>query len=205
MSRLPIPGADADNWGDILNDFLSQVHNDNGTLKTDSIDTDHLQPASVTSAVIANNAITTAKLDADVQTIIDSVPGKYVKPSGGIPASDLSAAVQTRLANTRRIQTLADTTTVTFDCDAYDCGVMTSLSDDVTFQNPTGTPTNFQYYTLRLTSDSPHILYWASQFRGSSHAILPDYSTGDGKTDYLAFCWNTTSSTWDLLAVNKGF
>jgi hypothetical protein len=33
MSRLPKPGSDNGSWGDILNDFLSQVHNSDGSLK----------------------------------------------------------------------------------------------------------------------------------------------------------------------------
>ncbi len=34
MARLPIPGSDDGDWGDILNDFLSVEHNDDGTQKT---------------------------------------------------------------------------------------------------------------------------------------------------------------------------
>jgi|GEM_PF-2934737 len=37
MTRLPQPGADANTWGDILNQFLEQSHNDDGTLKTSSV------------------------------------------------------------------------------------------------------------------------------------------------------------------------
>lgn len=33
MSRLPTPGGDQGEWGTILNDYLSQAHNDDGTLK----------------------------------------------------------------------------------------------------------------------------------------------------------------------------
>lgn len=33
MSRLPIPGSDDGTWGDILNDFLNQEHNPDGTQK----------------------------------------------------------------------------------------------------------------------------------------------------------------------------
>jgi hypothetical protein len=31
--RLPQPGEDAGNWGDLLNDFLMQAHNDDGSIK----------------------------------------------------------------------------------------------------------------------------------------------------------------------------
>lgn len=33
MARLPKPGGDDGNWGDILNDYLSQTHDDDGSLK----------------------------------------------------------------------------------------------------------------------------------------------------------------------------
>ncbi len=33
MARLPQPGSDQGTWGDILNDFLAQTHNADGTLK----------------------------------------------------------------------------------------------------------------------------------------------------------------------------
>lgn len=34
MARLPQPGGDRGTWGDILNDFLSQAHNADGTIKS---------------------------------------------------------------------------------------------------------------------------------------------------------------------------
>ena len=34
MARLPTPGGDDGTWGDVLNDFLSQEHNADGTQKT---------------------------------------------------------------------------------------------------------------------------------------------------------------------------
>ncbi len=45
MARLPQPGADAGSWGVILNDFLSQVHESDGTLKTGSITESVLSPS----------------------------------------------------------------------------------------------------------------------------------------------------------------
>jgi len=47
MSRLPQPGSDQGQWGQILNDFLAQVHNTDGTLK----------PSVVDSSVLAPNAV----------------------------------------------------------------------------------------------------------------------------------------------------
>lgn len=45
MARLPQPGSDQGTWGEILNDYLSQVHNSDGSLKHDIITEDHLEPS----------------------------------------------------------------------------------------------------------------------------------------------------------------
>jgi hypothetical protein len=37
-ARLPVPGADNDNWGDILNDYLLTSHNADGTLEEGIVD-----------------------------------------------------------------------------------------------------------------------------------------------------------------------
>lgn len=37
MPRLPIPGGDSGQWGDILNDFLNASHNADGSLKSASV------------------------------------------------------------------------------------------------------------------------------------------------------------------------
>jgi molybdopterin-binding protein len=52
MPRLPQPGSDAGNWGNLLNDFLTTTHDSNGNLKV----------GSVTSAAIAADSVTLAKL-----------------------------------------------------------------------------------------------------------------------------------------------
>lgn len=45
MARLPIPGADAGNWGQILNDFLSAAHKADGSIKNNAVDESNLSPA----------------------------------------------------------------------------------------------------------------------------------------------------------------
>ena len=44
MSRLPTPGADSGVWGDVLNDYLSQVHNSAGALKDHIVAEHNLTP-----------------------------------------------------------------------------------------------------------------------------------------------------------------
>lgn len=62
MARLPKVGDDKGTWGDILNDFLSQSHADDGTLKTDTVGVPQLKPNAVTSAALANASVTATKI-----------------------------------------------------------------------------------------------------------------------------------------------
>lgn len=55
MARLPQPGNDNGTWGDILNDFLSQAHNNDGTIK--------------------NGAVPESALSSDAQTKLNAVAG----------------------------------------------------------------------------------------------------------------------------------
>ena len=79
MARLPQPGGDSGNWGDILNDFLSQAHTSDGNLKPGTVDT--------------------SRLASSVQSSLAKADSAYQKPSGGIPATDIKTAdLDTRYA-----------------------------------------------------------------------------------------------------------
>lgn len=82
MARLPQPGGDSGNWGDILNDYLSQSHKTDGTLKDDSVG----------AAQIADGTITSSQLASSVQSSLNRADSAYLKPAGGIPSSDLKVS-----------------------------------------------------------------------------------------------------------------
>lgn len=88
MPRLPQPGGDAGNWGSILNDYLSQTHAADGTLKPNSVGSSQLQANSITSSTISPGAVTAAKVAADVatQARLDAVAATKVN------VTDLGAA-----------------------------------------------------------------------------------------------------------------
>lgn len=69
MARLPVPGADQGNWGEILNTYLTQVHKADGTLK----------PEVVTDGAIAPTGISQSK----IQGLATSLNGK-MNTSGGV-------------------------------------------------------------------------------------------------------------------------
>lgn len=83
MTRLPQPGKDAGQWGDILNDFLTQSHNTDGTLKDNVVGTSQLQDNSVGSAQLQDNAVGASQLQP-----------------GSVDETTLSSTVQTKLNQT---------------------------------------------------------------------------------------------------------
>lgn len=100
MARLPQPGGDEGNWGDILNDYLLQSHNPDGTQKNNTIGASQLQDKSVTTAKLADDAVTKSTIGlANVDNTSDSN-----KP--------VSTAVQTALDLKQNIATLDSDTAV---------------------------------------------------------------------------------------------
>jgi hypothetical protein len=82
MARLPLPGGDNGNWGNILNDYLSQVHKADGTLKdgsvtnttiaADAVNATSIADGSITNGLIADGTIAEAKLANAVQTKLNA-------------------------------------------------------------------------------------------------------------------------------------
>ena len=80
MARLPTPGSDDGTWGDILNDFLSQSHNPDGTLSASAIPDGSVTPAKLSQSY----ALTSEKGSAGGIATLDGT-GKV--PSSQLPAS----------------------------------------------------------------------------------------------------------------------
>jgi hypothetical protein len=72
--RLPTPGSDNGTWGDILNDFLVQAHNSDGSLQ-DGIITD--------AKVASSAAIAKTKLALGVQSSLTAADNAAPKPVAG--------------------------------------------------------------------------------------------------------------------------
>jgi len=108
MTRLPQIGSDKGTWGTILNDFLGQAHNPDGTIK--------------------NGSISSVALDSATQAILGSVSGKvnqsdlaavattgsYVdltnKPTIPTQASDIGAATTAQITSAVQAQATTDAT-----------------------------------------------------------------------------------------------
>ncbi|OGL22408.1 hypothetical protein A2707_03740 [Candidatus Saccharibacteria bacterium RIFCSPHIGHO2_01_FULL_45_15] len=114
MARLPQPGADNGNWGNILNDYLMQSHTAAGAIKDDAVGAPQLQDNAVTATALAPNSVTNASLASNsvnastiadgtiTETLLDtSVQTKLNTPSviadDSITATKLVASVRTSL------------------------------------------------------------------------------------------------------------
>lgn len=62
MARLPQPGGDSGKWGDVLNDYLSQSHKADGTLKDNAVTSNVLAPNSVSNSAIASDAVNASSI-----------------------------------------------------------------------------------------------------------------------------------------------
>tara|TARA_B100001245_G_scaffold236497_1_gene227773 strand:- start:5825 stop:7720 length:1896 start_codon:yes stop_codon:yes gene_type:complete len=103
MSRLPIPGKDSGTWGQILNDYLSQSHSSDGTLKADTVGSAQLADNAITSAKLQNNSVTSA-------AIADNAITAATIADGSITTTQLNSNVVTSLdkADQSISQTVAD-------------------------------------------------------------------------------------------------
>lgn len=81
MARLPVPGSDDGEWGNILNEYLQTSLNSDGTIKDNS----------VSAASITDSTIPKSKLTSAVQTSLDLADTATV-PTGGTTGQLLAKA-----------------------------------------------------------------------------------------------------------------
>lgn len=62
MARLPQPGGDSGNWGNVLNEYLLQSHQTDGTIKANAVDSAAIQNNSISGAKLQDNTVTDTKL-----------------------------------------------------------------------------------------------------------------------------------------------
>lgn len=62
MARLPKVGDDKGTWGEILNDYLAQSHDEDGSLRTNTVGAPQLRPNAVMTPTIGDGQVTTSKL-----------------------------------------------------------------------------------------------------------------------------------------------
>ena len=72
MARLPQPGGDAGNWGDILNDYLAQAHSPDGLLKNGSVTSASIVTGAITATHLAVDAVAKNQLNPGLRSEVDA-------------------------------------------------------------------------------------------------------------------------------------
>lgn len=83
MARLPIPGSDENTWGTVLNDFLSQSHNTDGTIKDTAV-----------TGIAGQSVATTPPADNDVLSYNSSTQQWEPTAPGAASVPDASAGTK---------------------------------------------------------------------------------------------------------------
>jgi hypothetical protein len=203
MSRLPIPGADNNTWGNVLNDYLNQSLDDGGILKASSVGNSQLQDGSISAAKITDGTISGAKLDSSTQaslsradTALQTAPvTSVVGQTGAVTGTQIAAdsglattyatlvEVVHTVAAAGAAQTLPDPSVQSISS--------LTLTAACTLTFPTATAgksfmasRGYGSYTITW----PATILWAG-------GVRPTLSTAVGAVDYITFiCVN--GSAW---------
>ena len=193
MARLPTPGGDNGNWGSILNDFLSTVHDTDGSLKDNSVAKTKLATNVQTSLDLADTAIPASQkgTPSGVATL-DS--------SSKLTTSQLPEGVVTR-AQPRRVSTIVSSAAPILNVDNTDLLRVTGQAVDITSMttNLSGTPVDGQSLLISITGTASRAITWGASFE-SSTISLPTTTSGTDRLD-VGFLWNVATSKWRCVAV----
>ncbi len=168
MARLPQPGGDNGQWGTILNDYLTQSHNADGSLKSGIVaetnltsavvtklnSTGSLPDGSVTTTKLADGAVTNDKLDGATVTALDATIGTPARDRAnhtGSQAISTIVGLDDHLGNVRMIKGAGiDPSGATSSLSAVSALIATAAEGDI-FCVPSGAILAFDD-TLTITN-----------------------------------------------------
>ncbi len=107
----------------------------------------------------------------------------------------------------RGLAVVALTDGATINTDASLGNIFTvTLGGNRAIANPTN-PTDGQKIIYRLKQDGvgTRTVSWGAVFRFGTDVTAPVLTTTINKTDYIGFVYNATDTTWDCLAVSRGY
>lgn len=100
---------------------------------------------------------------------------------------------------------LTDAATITVDASLIPHGgsFTVTLGGNRTMGNPTNAVDGKMItFAIRQDATGSRTITWSANYRFTTTVTSPTLSTGNGKTDYIAFRYNGTDSKWDAMAVN---
>jgi hypothetical protein len=155
----------------------------------------------------SNVSIATANGNVTISAVGNTtltVTGTGANISGTL---NVTGNVVTGGAVVTRVNSIADSTTVTMNGDTTDLATQTNTqaTGTLVINAISGTPFNGQRIMFRLQSTNVQTFSWNAIFAGSTDMPLPTSSSGSNKYDYMGFIYNSTATKWQILAKNFGF
>lgn len=115
-----------------------------------------------------------------------------------------TGTIKPQHAVVNKVVALTDGVTIATDASLGNIFTVT-LAGNRTMGNPTnGTEGQTIIYRIKQDATGSRTITWASEFRGSTDLALPTLTTAVNQVDYVMFI-RSAVTTWDVLAVNKGF
>lgn len=160
MARLPVPGADSGQWGTVLNNFLLEAHNSNGTLK----------PITQNTIVNLSSDLSSLRDDVDTALTTASQAASGTIANGSVTLQKLSSDVQTSLASADSALQTAPVTSV-----ASKTGIVTLTKSDVALENVDNTSdADKPVSTSQAQADNLRVLKTGDSMTGSLNISVPN-------------------------------
>jgi hypothetical protein len=157
MARLPIPGEDDGQWGQILNEFLSIEHNADGTQKTLGISKGGTGATSASAALTGLGAAAASDLTAHIGATSDAHAAGSISfvPAGTISATNVQSAIEEVATEVGSSIVLSDSAPNNLAASAS-AGVSTEISRADHTHSYTGLATDADLITHANTTTSVH-------------------------------------------------
>jgi len=131
--------------------------------------------------------------------------GSFLTTLGSLTSVGVITSGTWNAKTQKRIKTAASASSLTPNIDTDDLVRLTLLAANITFNNPSGTPTEGQELDIRITSDAtPRTISFDTNYRFSTD--LPNTGTTTvSRTIYFRFKYNATATKWDCLTILDNF
>jgi len=191
MARLPIPGSDSGSWGQILNDYLAQAHQADGSLKPGVVSATAIQDNSISQGKLATTGAPTSGqvLTSNGTSLTWSTPSG----SGSVPDADSGTKGLVRLAGD--LGGTADTPTVpglAGKANTVHTHVITDVTNLQTALDGKASTTDPRFTDQRVPTDGS-----VSAAKIAADAVTePKLSATNTPTNGQILSFNGTNFTW---------
>ncbi len=153
----------------------------------------------ISDATLTTSDITTNNVSTTKHGFAPKAPNDATKFLDG------TGAYSVPLAPRYGVVALVDGPTIATDASQGNVFTVT-LGGNRTISNPTN-PLSGQKLIYRLTQDATgsRTVTWDTMFRFGIDVPTPVLTSTINKTDYIGFIYNATSTTWDCVAVSRGY